>query len=252
MKQAGKALAAVAVLGMAVAAGALSEVRDLEGFDRIMFALPGKLTLERGDEFEVVIDAVQEDLDRIETRVRGDELSIRWKEGLFGVLGGRPADDIAVRVTLPGLVGLELAGSGDVEGGSWLSETFLVEVNGSGSARFDELAGEELTLEVSGSGNVQVPKVDSALVRIEISGSGDVELAGAADRQQIEIMGSGDVEATELEGARVEVEIMGSGDVGVWANETLSAEIMGSGDIRYKGSPRVTTQEHGSGSVRPL
>lgn len=242
----------VAVVLWAAAAGAGAEIRDVDGFDRVVFALPGKLTLQRADDHTLEIEASAEDLEHIQTRVRGGQLSIQWREGARGWFGGRPEGPITVRVGLPELHGLEVAGSGNVEGGTWLSETLEVEVNGSGSARFDEVAAEELSLEISGSGSIEVAAVDAALVKVEISGSGDVELAGTADRQEIEVMGSGDVVASELEGARVTVEIMGSGDVSVWATESLTAEVMGSGDVRYRGEPRVDVDEHGPGRVRAL
>lgn len=235
-------------------AGAASqtEVRRLDGFSRISFALPGQLTLRRGGSVEVVVEAAPGDLKRIRTEVRGDELAIGWDDGVPGMFRGDPAGDIQVRVTLPALQELDVSGSGRVDGGTWLSETFTLEVSGSGSAVFEELVTEELDIEVSGSGNVDAAKVDAAMARVEISGSGDVELAGAADRQHIEVMGSGDVIATELEGASVEVEITGSGDVAVWATENLSAEITGSGGVRYRGAPRVERELTGSGSVRAL
>jgi hypothetical protein len=229
-----------------------SERREHVGFDAVVFAVPGSLELVRGDQFEVLIEAEAEDLERIATRVSGHELSVRWQQGMLGMWSGDPEGSIAVRVTLPALTRLEVAGSGDVEAGSWSTESLRVEVNGSGSVRFGELATEELIVELAGSGDIRVADLDAALARIEVRGSGDVELAGAADRQEIEVMGSGDVVAAELEGARVEVEVMGSGDVSVWATEHLSAEIMGSGDISYRGSASVEREEHGSGSVRQM
>lgn len=247
-----RSMLAVGACLMGAAALAEVEERALEGFERVVFALPGNLVLQRGDAHRVVLEGLPGDLERIETRVSGKELAIRWDDGLLGMFGGRPEGQIQVRVTLPGLRALEVAGSGDVEGGSWLSERLSVEINGSGNARFAELAVEELSLEVAGSGGVAVADLDAAVARIEISGSGDVDLAGAADRQEIEVMGSGDVDAADLEGAEVSVEVLGSGDVAVWATETLSAEIMGSGDIRYRGSPRVEREEFGSGEVRPV
>lgn len=249
LKWTGRAGAALALAGMAFAAGAETQERSAEDFDRVMFALPGQLTLERGDAFQLEIDAHPDDFERIETRVSGAELAIRWNDGLFNLFDG-PKDPVKVRVTLPALRGLEVAGSGDVEGGDWVADTFSVEISGSGNVRFAELATEELDVEVTGSGNATITKVDAAKLRVEVSGSGDVELVGAADAQEIEIMGSGDVRAEDLEGARVNVEVMGSGDVTVWANETLSAEVMGSGDVRYRGNPRVDREEHGSGRVK--
>lgn len=244
-------LVSAGLLLAAGSAGAAEARRDLQDFDAVVFALPGTLTLQRGDSYEVVIDASDEDMGRIESEVRGSELVLRWSDGPFKLFN-RGDRRVRVRVTLPELRALEVAGSGDVEGGTWLSESMEVSVSGSGGARFDELATEELNLEVAGSGSIDVARVDSALARIEIRGSGDITLAGAADRQEIEVMGSGDVSAAELEGARVSVEIMGSGDVQVWANEELSAEIMGSGDVAYRGTPKVDSDRHGSGELRPL
>jgi len=242
------------VLSWALAAAAVAdtEERDLAGFDGVLFALPGTMIIEQGEGFEVLIDAQPEDLERIETKVSGDELVVRWDQGLLGMWGGRPEGPIRIRITMPELDSLEVAGSGDVEVGGWLAESLEVEVNGSGSVRFAELATEELSIEVAGSGDVRVPALDAADLQVEIRGSGNVTLAGAADRQEIEVMGSGDVDAAELEGARVEVDVMGSGDVTVWANGQLSVDIMGSGDVRYRGSPTIDVEEHGSGRVRAL
>ena len=244
-------LATLLALSAAIAV-ADSETRDLTGFDRVLFALPGELTLRQGGDFQVVVDAEPEDLKRITTEVSGRSLAVRWKDGVFGMFGGNAEGPIRVEVTLPTLTALEVAGSGNADAGTWLTDSLELEVNGSGSVRFAELATEELTLDVSGSGNVHIAQLDCAVARIEVHGSGDVELSGAADHQEIEVMGSGDVDVRNLEGSRVEVEIMGSGDVAVWANEQLDAEIMGSGDVRYRGSPSVDREEHGSGEVKPL
>ncbi|HEX7038093.1 MAG TPA: head GIN domain-containing protein [Pseudomonadales bacterium] len=245
-------LALLAALLLAGGTVRAAEQRSVSGFDRVMFALPGQLTLQQGDAFVLEIDAAEEDLERVETRVQDNELAIRWREGVRGWAGARDHGPIEVRLTLPALRSLEVAGSGDVDGGSWLGESLEVEVNGSGSVAFGEVTVEELSLEIAGSGSIRAAKVDTALARIDVRGSGDVHLAGAADRQEIEVMGSGDVALAELEGAHVEVEIMGSGDVTVWANETLEAEIMGSGDVSYRGTPKVELEKNGPGRVRTL
>ncbi|MAT83083.1 MAG: hypothetical protein CMD39_02225 [Gammaproteobacteria bacterium] len=247
------------ILALAVMAGlapwpavADTEVRDLEDFDRVVFALPGKLRLTQGDDFAVAIEAEPEDLERIETDRQGDTLAIRWDSGLLGMWSGSPEGPIEVRITLPELRGLEVAGSGDVEAGAWLSESLVLEVNGSGSVHLASLAVESLTIDIAGSGDAEIDELDAAALRVEIAGSGNVELAGAADRQEIDVMGSGDVDADGLEGAVVQVDVMGSGDVSVWATEALSVDIMGSGDVRYRGNPRLERSAAGSGDVRPL
>jgi hypothetical protein len=122
----GRVALAAAIMAALIGGGnALAETqsRDVSGFDRITFALPGSLTVSRGETFELSIDADSEDLERIETEVDGSALRIGWDEGMFGLFGGKPEGPIHVRVSLPALQALEVAGSGDVDAGNWLAES---------------------------------------------------------------------------------------------------------------------------------
>lgn len=241
------------VLGLAAAAMAAADIetRTLSGFDRVVFALPGQLTLVRGERHEVILEARPDDLERIVTVVSGGELTLRWDDGLLG-WGGGPDGEITARVTLPALAGVTVAGSGSVAGTSWEAPALALEVRGSGDLQFAELASGELTVDVAGSGNVGIERLEAASVRVAVKGSGDVTLAGVAQTQVIEVTGSGDVDAAGLRGARLVVEIRGSGDVDVWATEQLVVAIMGSGDVGYRGEPRLERELRGSGRVRSL
>ncbi|MEZ5557503.1 MAG: head GIN domain-containing protein [Pseudomonadales bacterium] len=244
--------ALVALLAIANLALAATESRDVAGFERIEFSLPGELVLEQGD-FGVTLEGKTDDLEKVVTEVSGKKLEVRWRHG--GWLGwgnDGPDDKIRVVVSLPLLTGLEIAGSGDAGGGTWNAEKFQVTINGSGSVDLDGVAAENLEIGINGSGGVRIDGVDAAVLDLTIRGSGDVDLAGAADTQHITVAGSGDLDAADLEGANVTVGVMGSGNVKVWARETLDANVMGSGDVRYRGEAKVDRMEAGSGRVRPL
>lgn len=139
--------------------------------------------------------------------------------------------DVVVRITLPSLGEVGVAGSGDVR-----STT--------------PFAGEKLRITIQGSGDMELP-LSYQEVDVDIQGSGDVALKGTASALNVSIAGSGGVEALELSTTRSEVEIMGSGSVSVTAIGELHAEIMGSGNVRYRGTPQVSSKIHGSGSVTP-
>lgn len=245
------AVLAAGLLALTGPAAAATGDRPLDAFDRLSFALPGTLTLERGGSHQVTIDADPEDLPHIDTRVSGGELHITWDDGSFGRSRG-PSGPIALHLVTPELRAVAIAGSGDVVGSEWQAEQFEVSINGSGSLHLQQLAADETDIALNGSGRVRVDGLDAGQLRVKLSGSGDVRLAGAADQQHIDVLGSGDVQAEDLEGATVDVTVTGSGDAAVWATETLAAKAIGSGDIRYRGSPRVERQEHGSGRVKPI
>ncbi|MEQ8860270.1 MAG: head GIN domain-containing protein [Pseudomonadales bacterium] len=232
-------------------AAAETENRDVAPFDRVAFALPGTLTLERGEAHRVTVEALPEDLERIETRVSGSELTLAWKAGRWFWHQG-PEGEIRVRVVLPALTALALNGSGDVDAGSWRSDRLAAELRGSGDLRFADLSADEMALTIVGSGNASVTRLDAGRIRVRVDGSGDVVLAGTATAQEIEVRGSGNVDAVELEGVDVSVEVLGSGDVEVWSSGRLTADVRGSGDVRYRGEPELESKQRGSGEVRPL
>ncbi|MBK8341162.1 MAG: DUF2807 domain-containing protein [Flavobacteriales bacterium] len=164
-------------------------------------------------------------LDLISTTVNGGV----WKVTTDGCFDSDV--DVVVRITLPSLGEVGVAGSGDVRSVAPFS-------------------GEKLRITVQGSGDVDLP-LSYQDVDVDIQGSGDVALRGTASALHVSIAGSGSVEALELSTTRSEVEIMGSGNVSVTAIGELDADIMGSGSVRYRGTPQVSSEIHGSGSVIP-
>lgn len=211
----------------------LSESRDVESFARLAFNTPGTVYLEQGDTVSLRVEASsQETLDRIRTRVRGDELVIdtedgdqSWFDKLFG-----DKETLHVYVTMPNVRAISVSGTGEV-----IARTILT--------------AEELDLSIAGTGDIEA-EVDVTFLESDINGTGDAALSGRATRHRIRISGTGDVEAIDLETEETDVQISGTGDARVHATKSLRAQVSGLGDVTYRGEPAdLSIQSSGLGDV---
>jgi hypothetical protein len=250
------------------------ETRNVGTFTKIGFRVPGKLILKQGSPQSVVLEGDKEILDKIETDVDGNKLTIgRQDKWHWNDWGWRDEKRITVYVTVTNLEGIGVSGSGDVVGtGKFSTGNLELKVSGSGSLEIEADAKGEVTADVSGSGDLSVKgscqsfdsgvsgsgKVNvSATITgkadISVSGSGKVVASGTAQQIKATISGSGKVLASELEVSKCEVRISGSGDVEINVKDAIDANISGSGSVTYKGNPsQVNSHSSGSGHVRKM
>ena len=208
---------------------AQKEKREISDFTEIGFSLPGQLEIIQGSKVSLAIEGSKEDLEKIISKVDGDQLKIYRRNNHASGLG-----DVKVFVTVVKLNKLSIAGSGDVIFKS-------------------KLITGELEISLSGSGDIQCADLAADELEINIAGSGDIVLGGIAKEElEINIAGSGDVKAENLETKMAEVNIAGSETAKVWASEELETNIVGSGDVYYKGKPLVNAETMGSGSTKSI
>ncbi len=204
------------------------ESRNISDFREIKYSVPCNLEIIQSDKISLVLEGDKEDLERIITKVEGDELKIYTKNFSSGL------GDVKIYLSVTELNGLSVAGSGDVVFKS-------------------KLTTDELDLDLSGSGNIQCEELTANEVEVNIAGSGDILLGGMAENEfEINIAGSGDVRAENLKTKEAEVNIAGSGSVKIWATERLETNIVGSGDVYYKGNPLVNAESIGSGHTKSI
>jgi len=250
------------------------ETRNVGTFTKIAFRTPGKLILKQGSPQSVVLEGDKDVLDKIETDVDGNRLSIgredkwRWKDW-----GWRDDKRITVYVTMATIEGLSVSGSGDLVGsGKFSTNDLELKVSGSGSLEIEADAKGEMSANVSGSGDLSVKgscqSFDSGVsgsgkvnvnatiagkTDVSVSGSGKVVASGTAQQIKATISGSGKVLAADLEVSKCEVRISGSGDVEINVKDALDANISGSGSVTYKGNPsQVNSHASGSGHVKKM
>ena len=182
-----------------------TEDRQVSGFNKIDLSGVGEVTIQQGGTESLTVEADDNVLPRLTSKVSNSTLKLDKKPGT----ALRTKNPIRYRVTVKELTGLDVSGSGSVQ-------------------------GQGLTLQT---------------LRVDISGSGAVNLSGSAVAQDIEVSGSGRYDAADLRSERVSAEISGSGQVAVAVSRELKIDISGSGTVTYSGDPTVQQDVSGSGKV---
>lgn len=204
------------------------ETRNLTGFTKVSFGVPGNLYIRFGSDYKVVLEGDKDLLADIETKVSGGRLVIKkeiWMQN--------NNKKIIVNITMPSIEDLGVSGSGQAE-------------------ITDGVKAEDLDLNVSGSGKIIINDLTADNIDCGISGSGDIIIkgTGSVEEAEIAISGSGNYTGESLEIKSAEISISGSGSCQCNVTDTLEASVSGSGNVTYTGNPRIDARVSGSGRVR--
>ena len=221
---------------------------DVSNFDQISLEISGDVYVEHGQTESVTVEADDNILPLLETKVTGKELVLSTKPNQ----GIDPSRKIVYRITVKDLRGISINGSGNFYVRPIQSDTMDLSLGGSGNIEIDDLATGKLSLDLNGSGNITIDKLAATTIDSSVNGSGDISLAGQAPSQKISFSGSGNYQAGDLKSKTAEINIPGSADVTVWVTDELEANINGSGTVRYYGKPTVDQSGNGSGKIVSL
>jgi hypothetical protein len=217
------------VTGIITGQAVVKEKRDIKGFTRVNYGIPGTLKINVGPEFSVVLEGSKSDIEEVETFVSDGKLIIKQDSWRFNF-----NEKVNVYITMPSITGLGVSGSGKVEVLDAITDA------------------DNLSLSVSGSGKLQTAGLEVDNLECNISGSGNVVIgaSGTADRGDISISGSGSYSGEVFEIDHLKVSVSGSGNCLCKAGDSLDANISGSGNVTYFGNPSVDARVSGSGHVR--
>jgi hypothetical protein len=204
------------------------EARNLTGFTKVSFGVPGNLYIRFGSDFKVVLEGDKDLLADIETEVSGGKLVIKkdsWMQN--------NNKKVIVNITMPSIEGLGVSGSGQAE-------------------ITDAVKAANLDLGVSGSGKLLINDLAADKIDCGVSGSGDILIkgTGSVGEAEISISGSGSYTGESLKIKSADVSISGSGNCQCNVSESLEASVSGSGNVTYIGNPRIDARVSGSGRVR--
>jgi hypothetical protein len=183
---------------------AKTEQRDVEKFDQlsIMGGMDAVVTI--GDQQSVTIEADDNVLPIIETKVEDGKLIVEPTQGY------NSKTTVKLTITVPQLKGVAVNGSGDVDvDGLNGAASFAVAINGSGDVTAKGTA-DSVSVAVRGSGNVELKDLRAKNGKVAVAGSGDVTV-NASDALDVSVAGSGDVKY--VGSPKVTQSIAGSGSV---------------------------------------
>jgi hypothetical protein len=212
----------------AVSGNGVGATRELEvgSFDAVRVGNQGNLYIESGERVSLRIEAEENLLDYLDTRVSGATLIFETRRNS----NLRNTMPINYYLTVPNdlLNAIEVQSSGDVNGPALFADQFEIRVNSSGDVHLQGLQVERL--------------------RVTINSSGDVIInGGSVDHQTVNINSSGNYEAQGLESQAADINLTSSGDASVTVLETLQANLKSSGNLQYYGDPQTDINETSSG-----
>jgi len=204
---------------------AATEQRPISGIHAVTLAGVGTLRIEVGNEESIRIEADDNILPHLKTRVENGKLTIGVERG-YSIHASVP---IRYALVVQQLSEVGLSGSGKISTAAIKADTMKARLSGSGEITFDGLTGKQLAADISGSGTIKV--------------------AGNVEAEEVDISGSGDYYGEDLRSLAADVTVSGSGDSKLWATDALTVHVSGSGNVEYYGNPRLTQHISGSGKL---
>ena len=202
---------------------------NLSGFTHVALMTPDNVEIVQGATFSVRATGDVRILDELEFNIEDGGLNIEYRDEGEHRFNHRRIPAATITITMPSLNGVSLAGSGDMEVGTF--------------------AAQEFEVSIAGSGNVAIASLQTGSAHFDIAGSGDLSVAGTAGSIDLDIAGSGDVAAADFRAESMELSIAGSGDVNAYVTGTVDASFVGSGDVTVRGGARCQSSAIGSGRL---
>lgn len=185
--------------------GTTSESRDVSGFEEVELRGVGNLSIQQGDSESLTVEAEEDILPKIRTKVKNNRLIIGPKRNTTI----NTTESIDYELTVKDLTALEVSGSGDVEAEGVSTGELAVTMNGAGDV---EISGEadSQDVEISGSGDYQAQDLESREANIDVGGTGSA-VVNVSDELDAEVGGAGSVEY--IRDPTVTQDVSGTGEV---------------------------------------
>lgn len=182
-----------------------SESRDVSGFEEVELRGVGNLSIQQGDSELLTVEAEEDILPKIRTKVKNNRLIIGPKRNTTI----NTTESINYELTVKDLSALEVSGAGDVEAEGISTDELAVKINGAGDV---EISGEadSQNVEISGSGDYMAEALESKQAEVEVAGTGSA-IVSVSDELEAKVSGTGSVEY--IGDPTVNQEVSGTGEV---------------------------------------
>ncbi len=203
-----------------------TEKREVGNFSRLDVSAGFEVILTHGSQPEVLIEADDNLMKTIITKVEGNELNIYVKGSVS------PCSPMKAYITFVNLSEIELSGA--------------VKLHSPELLDFDRLL-----LDLSGASAIEMETRIDAL-KADMSGASLMNLKGSAKNADIECSGASNIQMFEFQVENMNLELSGASSAEVWASQNLKVDASGASKARYKGNPRIVVDTSGASSVKKI
>jgi hypothetical protein len=205
-----------------------SQTRQVAVFNALEINFPADITIQQGNATSLTIEAEDNILPQIATRVSGNSLTIEnsqpdWTKRV------NPTRQVKIQITIKDLQRVDFPSAGTLQ--------------------VEQFQANGLDLSISGAGTVNLSELNANNLSINLSGAGKITASGSVDSLKLDISGVGSFQGGDLASQSTDIRISGAGSATVWTKSSLSIEISGTGSVNYYGSPSIKQTISGLGSV---
>jgi hypothetical protein len=205
----------------------VSETREVSGFHGIDVSGGSQVDIVQGDEEGLVIEADENLIQYLESRVENGILYLGVKND--DTLANLSFKVVKYHLKVKDLDSITLSGATDLD--------------------MDSLATTGLQMNLSGASSVTIDSLKADSLSLDSSGASDVNLSGECPDQIISIDGGGQYKASGLAGKTVRVDASGAAQLEVSASDSLDLNLSGASKVDYYGDPAVTQQTSGASEI---
>jgi hypothetical protein len=203
------------------------EDRSISGFTELEVSGAFEIVLTQGNTESLTIEADENIMGNIKTRITGNTLEIYTKGTI------RNYRVMRVYITFKQLESIDLSGA--------------VKVTADQSLQFDRL-----DLDISGACIIEFD-MEADRLDLDLSGASKLYLNGYANYMDADCSGSSKLMLSGLKTKRISFESSGASTAEFWVTESLDVESSGASNVRYKGNPAtVNVENSGASSVKKM
>jgi Putative auto-transporter adhesin, head GIN domain len=204
----------------------ITEKRNVSGFTMVNASSSIDIDVQQGAETSVIVEADDNLIKYIETKVEGNELKIRYKN-----IHIRHNATIKVHIISPQFDGFISSASAEIKGKNTIT------------------SASKIKLEASSSANINI-EVDAPTVDVKASSSAEITVGGRTKDVVVDASSSASVALNKLQAETAIANASSSADVSIFASVKINAKANSSGDITYTGGATdVVKSENSSGTV---
>jgi hypothetical protein len=204
----------------------VTEERQVNSFYEVDMKIAGNVYFTQGSAQALVIEAQENILNILRTRVINGRLEIYFTDYV------RQYEDINIYITYPQIEKFILSGAGSIVA----SNTVVC---------------NHIEFLITGAGDIEFNRLSAESIESVIPGAGNIYLAGdeVVFDHFIEISGAGNLHSYDLPVENVEIYTSGMGNCKVHAILNLDVSISGVGNVYYIGDPTVSLSNSGVGNL---
>jgi hypothetical protein len=144
-----------------------TERRDVSGFNEVEVSGVFQVEIVAGKDFSVEVQADDNILPLVQTKVNGDTLQIELEQSV------KPKSEMILRISAPNIERVQSSGAANINASGIKNEEFSVDTSGASKIN---LSGEtaKLDIHVSGASKIDAEQLSASAVNIDSSGASKI------------------------------------------------------------------------------